>query len=83
MPYGLQVNRWLSVRLEMMGVGVVLITAVVVTVFPTNAGLAGLALTSALNLTGKTYHETIDVSLLLKQTGCPLSWIQIGGVNLH
>ncbi len=35
-----------------MGVGVVLITAVVVTVFPTNAGLAGLALTSALNLTG-------------------------------
>jgi len=46
------VNRWLSVRLEMMGVGVVFGTAMVVTIFPTNAGLAGLALTSALNLTG-------------------------------
>lgn len=37
----------------MMGVGVVFGTAVVVSIFPTNAGLAGLALTSALNLTGE------------------------------
>lgn len=47
-----QVNRWLSVRLELMGVGIIFGTAVVVTIFPTNAGLAGLALTAALNLTG-------------------------------
>ena len=35
-----------------MGVGIIFGTAVVVTIFPTNAGLAGLALTAALNLTG-------------------------------
>ena len=49
----MQVNRWLSVRLELLGVAVVCGTALVVTVFPTNPGLAGLALTSALNLTGE------------------------------
>ena len=49
----------------MMGVGVVLITAMVVTVFPTNAGLAGLALTSALNLTGKPYtNHTLEVIVI-------------------
>lgn len=47
------VNRWLSVRLELLGVAVVFGTAVFVsTIMPTSAGLAGLALTSALNLTG-------------------------------
>jgi ATP-binding cassette subfamily C (CFTR/MRP) protein 1 len=47
------VNRWLSVRLELLGIAVVFGTAVFVSsVLPTSAGLAGLALTSALNLTG-------------------------------
>lgn len=47
------VNRWLSVRLELLGIAVVFGTAIFVsTVLPTSAGLAGLALTSALNLTG-------------------------------
>ncbi|EFJ52174.1 ABC transporter [Volvox carteri f. nagariensis] len=47
------VNRWLSVRLELMGAFVVFTAAVTVAViFPRNAGLAGLAITSALNLTG-------------------------------
>ncbi|GLC35697.1 hypothetical protein PLESTB_000485000 [Pleodorina starrii] len=47
------VNRWLSVRLELMGALVVFSAAVTVAViFPRNAGLAGLAITSALNLTG-------------------------------
>jgi len=47
------VNRWLSVRLELLGIAVVFGTAVFVSsVVPTSAGLAGLALTSALNLTG-------------------------------
>ncbi len=46
------VNRWLSVRLELMGGFIVFATAVAVTVvMPSNAGLAGLAITSALNLT--------------------------------
>eukprot|EP00878_Enallax_costatus_P033713 GHUV01037265.1.p1 GENE.GHUV01037265.1~~GHUV01037265.1.p1 ORF type:complete len:383 (+),score=36.29 GHUV01037265.1:122-1270(+) len=46
-------NRWLSMRLELTGAVVVFITAVAVGVIaPKNAGLAGLALTSALNLTG-------------------------------
>lgn len=47
------VNRWLSVRLELMGALVVFATALFVGVLlPRDAGLAGLALTSALNLTG-------------------------------
>ncbi|GFR41153.1 hypothetical protein Agub_g1817 [Astrephomene gubernaculifera] len=47
------VNRWLSVRLELMGALVVFTAAITVAViFPRNAGLAGLAITSALNLTG-------------------------------
>jgi hypothetical protein len=47
------VNRWLSVRLELMGACIVFVAAVLVAVLlPQNAGLAGLALTSALNLTG-------------------------------
>jgi hypothetical protein len=46
-------NRWLSIRLELTGAVVVFICAVAVSVLvPRNAGLAGLALTSALNLTG-------------------------------
>ena len=47
------VNRWLSVRLELLGTFIVLCSAIVVSgIVPTTAGLAGLALTSALNLTG-------------------------------
>jgi ABC-type multidrug transport system fused ATPase/permease subunit len=49
------VNRWLSVRLELIGISVVFATAVLVStpvLGGTSAGLAGLALTSALNLTG-------------------------------
>ena len=45
--------RWLSVRLEMLGICIVFGAALFVAVLlPRNAGLAGLALTSALNLTG-------------------------------
>ena len=49
------VNRWLSVRLELIGISVVFATAAFVSTplfGSTSAGLAGLALTSALNLTG-------------------------------
>lgn len=47
------VNRWLSVRLELLGITVVFCTALLVGVaLPRDAGLAGLAITSALNLTG-------------------------------
>ncbi|PRW33949.1 ABC transporter isoform A [Chlorella sorokiniana] len=47
------INRWLSVRLELLGISVVFGTAVLVTVAaPRSAGLAGLALTSSLSLTG-------------------------------
>ena len=47
--------RWLSVRLEMLGICIVFGAALFVGVLlPRNAGLAGLALTSALNLTGQT-----------------------------
>lgn len=47
------VCRWLSVRLEMLGICIVFGAALFVAVLlPRNAGLAGLALTSALNLTG-------------------------------
>ncbi|KAJ9526631.1 hypothetical protein QJQ45_017605 [Haematococcus lacustris] len=47
------VNRWLSVRLELMGAAIVFVTAVCVTVImPASSGLVGLAISSALNLTG-------------------------------
>lgn len=47
-------RRWLSVRLEMLGICIVFGAALFVAVLlPRNAGLAGLALTSALNLTGR------------------------------
>eukprot|EP00210_Caulerpa_lentillifera_P002714 g2594.t1 len=49
----MSINRWLSVRLDSMSAFIVFITAIAVTAFMrTDAGLAGLALTSALNLTG-------------------------------
>jgi hypothetical protein len=48
----MQVNRWLAVRLEMLGIFVVFGTAVFATVLlHRSAGIAGLAITSALNLT--------------------------------
>ena len=47
------VNRWLSVRLELVGLVVVFGSALFVSVVQRrSAGLAGLAITSALNLTG-------------------------------
>ena len=46
------VNRWLSIRLELMGQTMVLGTAVFVSLAISDAGLAGLAITSALNLVG-------------------------------
>lgn len=47
------VNRWLSIRLEMLGTFIVFFAAIFVSgIMPTSAGLAGLSLTSALNLTG-------------------------------
>jgi len=47
------VNRWLSVRLELMGALISFATTLAVAVvLPANPGLAGLAITSALNLTG-------------------------------
>ena len=64
----MQVNRWLSVRLELLGVAVVCGTALVVTIFPTNAGLAGLALTSALNLTGRPPCKSLT-ELVTLETG--------------
>ena len=46
-------NRWLSVRLELLGIAVVFGAALTAGVLlPVSAGVAGLALTSALNLTG-------------------------------
>jgi len=47
------VNRWLSIRLELTGALIVLSSAVVVAgLFPSSPGLAGLAISSALSLTG-------------------------------
>lgn len=46
-------NRWLSIHLEIMSSSVVFFTALMVAVFmKQRAGLAGLAMTSALNFTG-------------------------------
>lgn len=46
-------NRWLSIQLELMSGTIVFCTALVVAVvFRRQAGLAGLALTAALNFTG-------------------------------
>ena len=47
------VNRWLSIRLELTGAFIVLSSAVVVAgLLPSSPGLAGLAISSALSLTG-------------------------------
>lgn len=52
-PVGVQLaNRWLSIRLELMGHSVVLCVAVFVTLVLDDAGLAGLALASALSIVG-------------------------------
>ena len=49
----MSVGRWLSINLDLMSGFIVFLTAVIVTVILRSiAGLAGLALTSALNLTG-------------------------------
>ena len=45
-------NRWLSIRLELTGQTIVLATALFVSLFISNSGLAGLALTSALSIVG-------------------------------
>lgn len=47
------INRWLSVRLELMGAAIMFSAAFFVTVIiPRNPGLVGLVITAALNLTG-------------------------------
>ena len=52
-PLRMQANRWLSLRLELLGDGVVFVTAILASIFlQANAGLAGLAMTSALNMCG-------------------------------
>ena len=60
-----QVNRWLSIRLELLGNGIVLATAIVVSLLIGDAGLAGLALTSALNLTGASSQRDPFACLVL------------------
>jgi len=56
--------QWLSMRLELTGAVVVFAAAVAVgVVSPRNAGLAGLALTSALNLTGTLAWMVRQVSM--------------------
>jgi ABC-type multidrug transport system fused ATPase/permease subunit len=45
-------NRWLSMRLELTGQAIILVTAMFSSLCMTNAGLAGLALTSALGVVG-------------------------------
>lgn len=45
-------NRWLAVRIDFISNIVVFATAILVSVvLPVNAGLAGLAITAAINLT--------------------------------
>ena len=57
------INRWLSVRVELISNSVVLATALLVAVvLPVNAGLAGLALTSAINVTD-------NLAWLVRQVG--------------
>lgn len=67
-------NRWLSIRLELTGAVVVFICAVAVSVLvPRNAGLAGLALTSALNLTGTLawmVRQTTELEVNMNSGGC-------------
>ncbi len=47
------VNRWLGMRLETLGAAIVFASTLFVTlVLRRSAGVAGLAITSALNLTG-------------------------------
>jgi hypothetical protein len=74
-------NRWLSIRLELTGAVIVFICAVAVSVLvPRNAGLAGLALTSALNLTGTLawmVRQTTELEVNMNSggLGCLLLWV--------
>ena len=67
------VNRWLSIRLDMLGTMVSLGTALAVTVvMPQSAGLAGLALTAALNLTGIlnwSVRQSTDLEIQMNRCG--------------
>ena len=67
------VNRWLSIRLDMLGTLVSLGTALAVTiVMPQSAGLAGLALTAALNLTGIlnwSVRQSTDLEIQMNRQG--------------
>ena len=57
------INRWLSVRVELISNSVILATALLVAVvLPVNAGLAGLALTAAINVTD-------NLAWLVRQVG--------------
>jgi ABC-type multidrug transport system fused ATPase/permease subunit len=58
------VNRWLSVRLELMGQCLVLGTAVFGTLFIQDPGLSGLSITSALSLSGLMNWATREATEL-------------------
>ncbi|KAF5828550.1 P-loop containing nucleoside triphosphate hydrolase protein [Dunaliella salina] len=71
------VNRWLSVRLEMMGAFIVFVTTLCVAVLlPANPGISGLAITSALNLTGWE-----EAPALLPDSGLPPDWPSEGVIE--
>lgn len=68
------VNRWLSVRLELLGAAIVFLAALAVAVLlPVDAGLAGFALTSALNLTGTMnwlVRQLTELEVNMNAGGC-------------
>lgn len=73
------INRWLSVRLELLGISVVFGTAVLVAVAaPRSAGLAGLALTSALSLTG---CALLRVALHFSMVRAVCTWMARAGCS--
>ena len=84
MRTAVQANRWLSLRLELLGITIVVATAALASLFLRgNPGLAGLALTSALNLTGflnwfvRTSSELEVTTLALLHSHCHTSNIFI------
>ncbi len=71
------VNRWLSVRLELMGAALVAGTALLVSVVaPRDGGFAGLALTSALNMTSTLNWMVRQVTEL--EVGRAAAWAGFG-----
>ena len=79
------INRWLSVRLELLGISVVFGTAVLVAVAaPRSAGLAGLALTSALSLTGCALLSNVLSNVLhFSMVHAVCSWMASAGCSVR